>query len=135
MGRQDYETETMVVGTMGANHSINGNHERIVSCTLPASDGGVSSGMHPVVAFAQNQRDEVRIVPVAGALSSQPGMKQQTYLSQRVGVRRLTPVECERLQGFPEGWTLGFSDTQRYKMMGNAVTVNVIRAIASRLIK
>lgn len=44
-------------------------------------------------------------------------------------IRRLTPIECERLQGFPDNWTLGFSDTQRYKMMGNAVTVNVIYSI------
>ncbi len=49
-------------------------------------------------------------------------------------IRKLTPIECERLQGFPEGWTEGFSDTQRYKMMGNAVTVNVIKAIAERIL-
>jgi len=48
-------------------------------------------------------------------------------------IRRLTPLECERLQGFPDGWTEGVSDTQRYKMLGNAVTVNVIRAIAKKL--
>jgi site-specific DNA-cytosine methylase len=48
-------------------------------------------------------------------------------------IRRLTPVECEKLQGFPVGHTEGFSDTQRYKMMGNAVTVNVIEAISKRL--
>ena len=41
-------------------------------------------------------------------------------------IRRLTPIECERLQGFPDGWTEGISDTQRYKCLGNAVTVNVI---------
>ncbi len=44
-------------------------------------------------------------------------------------IRRLTPTECERLQGFPDGWTEGVSDTQRYKCLGNAVTVNVIEAI------
>lgn len=48
-------------------------------------------------------------------------------------IRRLTPTECERLQGFPDGWTSGFSDTQRYKMMGNAVTINVIEAIGKKL--
>ena len=48
-------------------------------------------------------------------------------------IRRLTPTECERLQGFPDGWTSGFSDTQRYKMMGNAVTTKVITAIANKL--
>ena len=41
-------------------------------------------------------------------------------------IRRLTPIECERLQGFPDGWTEGLSDTQRYRVLGNAVTVNVI---------
>ena len=41
-------------------------------------------------------------------------------------VRRLTPVECERLQGFPDGWTEGQSDSTRYKQMGNAVAVPVV---------
>ena len=53
-------------------------------------------------------------------------------------VRRLTPVECERLQGFPDGWTqIGTpdkptADTHRYKQLGNAVTVNVAEWIARR---
>lgn len=51
----------------------------------------------------------------------------------RIGVRRLTPVECERLQGFPDGWTEDHSDTQRYKQMGNAVTVNVAEWIGRRI--
>ena len=49
-------------------------------------------------------------------------------------IRRLTPVECERLQGFSDNWTEGISDTQRYKCCGNAVTVNVIRDIMERLL-
>lgn len=49
-------------------------------------------------------------------------------------IRRLTPIECERLQGFPDDWTSGVSDTQRYKMMGNAVTVNVVQTIGERLL-
>ena len=49
-------------------------------------------------------------------------------------IRRLTPIECERLQGFPDNWTEGFSDTQRYKMCGNAVTTNVIKDIALTLL-
>ena len=44
-------------------------------------------------------------------------------------VRRLTPLECERLQGFPDGWTEGQSDTHRYKQMGNAVAVPVVEWI------
>ncbi len=51
----------------------------------------------------------------------------------KMSIRRLTPIECERLQGFPDNWTEGVSDTQRYKQMGNAVTVNVIQAIAEKL--
>ena len=50
-------------------------------------------------------------------------------------LRRLTPLECERLQGFPDGYTEGVSDTQRYKMLGNAVTVNVVEAIGERLLE
>ena len=48
-------------------------------------------------------------------------------------VRRLTPVETERLQGFPDNWTDGQADSHRYKQMGNAVTVNVIEWIGARL--
>ena len=44
-------------------------------------------------------------------------------------VRRLTPLECERLQGFPDGWTDGQVDTHRYKQMGNAVAVQVVEWI------
>ena len=50
-------------------------------------------------------------------------------------IRRLTPIECERLQGFPDNWTKfgnegKISDSQRYKMCGNAVTVDVVKAVA-----
>jgi len=49
-------------------------------------------------------------------------------------VRRLTPVECERLQGFPDGWTDGQADSNRYKQMGNAVAVPVVEWIISRMV-
>ena len=52
---------------------------------------------------------------------------------EKSNIRRLTPIECERLQGFPDGWTEGQSDTQRYKQLGNAVTVPVVKAIMERL--
>jgi len=48
-------------------------------------------------------------------------------------IRKLTPLECERLQSFPEGWTIGVSDTQRYKQLGNAVTVDVVEYIVKNL--
>jgi DNA (cytosine-5)-methyltransferase 1 len=50
-------------------------------------------------------------------------------------VRRLTPTECERLQGFPDGWTDGQADSHRYKQMGNAVTVNVAEWIGKRIVE
>ena len=58
-------------------------------------------------------------------------LDQSPHIVNRI--RRLTPTEFERLQGFPDGWTEGISDTQRYKCLGNAVTVNVIEAIGNRI--
>lgn len=54
-------------------------------------------------------------------------------LAKDVIIRRFTPTECERLQGFPDNWTEGVSDSQRYKQLGNAVTTNVIYEIVKRL--
>ena len=68
---------------------------------------------------------------ISGCITN--ALAKDSLLKQNMKIRRLTPTECERLQGFPDGWTKGFSDTQRYKMMGNAVTVNVIKAIAEKL--
>lgn len=68
--------------------------------------------------------------------SGQPVIESNSYL------RRLTEIECERLQGFPDDWTAcGYYEgklkeipkTQRYKMLGNAVTVDVVEAVAKRL--
>lgn len=61
------------------------------------------------------------------------GTKQSTGVVTELQVRRLTPIECERLQGFPDDWTAGQTDSHRYKQMGNAVTVNVIEWIGKRL--
>ena len=60
------------------------------------------------------------------------GAKTGLYLTKD-NVRRLTPTECERLQGFPDGWTKGFPDNARYKCLGNAVTVNIVEEIIYRL--
>ena len=50
-----------------------------------------------------------------------------------MSVRRLTPLECERLQSFEDGWTDGFSDAVRYRMLGNAVPPVMARWIGARL--
>ena len=60
--------------------------------------------------------------------------KMGTVLASSV-VRRLTPVECERLQGFPDNWTDGQTDGHRYKQMGNAVAVPVVQWIVSRMVE
>ena len=52
----------------------------------------------------------------------------KTYVSP-MSWRKLTPLECERLQTVPEGYTNHVSNTQRYKMLGNGWTVDVITAI------
>ena len=63
----------------------------------------------------------------------------QPDTEQRQLVRRLTPLECERLQGFPDGWTEipGASDSARYKALGNSVAIPcvtfVLRGIAAVL--
>lgn len=77
----------------------------------------------------------------AGGRNSPHGSKQNWDSYEVDGIiRRLTPLECERLQGFPDNWTKygkdgeEISDTQRYKMCGNAVTTNVIQAVFERIL-
>jgi len=74
---------------------------------------------------------------IAGALKGE-GIADTsigTALLEGGRIRRLTPLECERLQGFPDGWTEGVSDTQRYRMCGNAVTTTVVTAIGVRFLE
>ena len=58
-----------------------------------------------------------------------------TAMANNSVVRRLTPTECERIQGLPDGWTEGQADSHRYKQMGNAVAVPVVEWIMSRLVE
>lgn len=71
------------------------------------------------------------VVPTLNAFDN--GDTRATTIIGGQVVRRLTPVECERLQGFPDNWTATVSDSQRYKQMGNAVTVNVIEWIGNQI--
>jgi len=71
---------------------------------------------------------------LSSTLNTAQGGNRQPNIIENAKIRRLTPLECERLQGFPDGWTEGLSDTQRYKTLGNAVTVNVIESIFTRLL-
>lgn len=124
------------MGASGPPYSRTGN-ERVETEALAIT---VS---HPM-AFAQNTRDEVRYVngdgSLFGALAAEPGMKQTSYIQQSMAVRRLTPVECERLQGFPDGYTNipwrkqpESPDGPRYKALGNSWAVPVARWIGERV--
>jgi DNA (cytosine-5)-methyltransferase 1 len=55
-------------------------------------------------------------------------------VSQNASVRRLTPTECERLQGLPDGWTTPGPDSRRYAGLGDAVTSPVGKWIGRRLV-
>jgi len=58
----------------------------------------------------------------------------QNSFQTKQTVRRLTPTECERLQGFPDQWTASQADSQRYKQMGNAVAVPVVQWIIDGIV-
>ena len=137
------------------------------------SKSHANAGVMPAIAFAQNQRDEVRMMDVAGALAGEPGMKQQTYvqafhtsgyggqvddiaqplqasdarLSNQVAgiieqsaVRRLTPVEYTRLQGFPDTYLSQVlyrgkpaADGPMYKALGNSMAIPCVRWLGERI--
>jgi DNA (cytosine-5)-methyltransferase 1 len=59
---------------------------------------------------------------------------QQGVYTKDLKVRRLLPIECERLQGYPDNWTLDVSDTQRYRQMGNSISTVIPEFIARNLI-
>jgi len=110
-----------------------------IAKTLKGLGGGqgAKTGLYAVAQRSRNYRGqptklEVREDQIANQLTT---VQKDSMLLEKKQIRRLTPTECERLQGFPDGWTNMLSDTQRYKCLGNAVTVNVIQAIIEKLIE
>lgn len=110
--------------------------DNLIAATLNA--GGNSGG------FRTEPGDHQQ--GIAFTLRSDPGgIGQGHNTTYPDGVRRLTPLECERLQGFPDGWTClcgvtpyttadcQCADSARYRALGNAVTVNVAEWIGTRL--
>jgi DNA (cytosine-5)-methyltransferase 1 len=121
-----------------------GDAEPGLSPTLRADAGDNQLAVAQPMTFAQNTRDEVRYIngdgAIAGALAAESGMKQTNYVHQAMAVRRLTPVECERLQGFPDNYTNipwrkadQSPDGPRYKALGNSWAVPVVRWIGERI--
>lgn len=106
---------------------------------------GTGGGNVPAIAYSiredatANNFSATEIETARALQSLQPSVQShhaQTFIANDTPpaiVRRLTPTECERLQGFPDGWTDNQADSSRYKQMGNAVTVNVIEWIGVRL--
>jgi DNA-cytosine methyltransferase len=107
-----------------------------VSPTIRTPAGG---GHLPVVANCLDQDGYLRTGERPRDAEGKPQLLPIGYRR----IRRLTPTECERLQAFPDGWTANgidengektiISDTQRYKMCGNAVTTRVVTHIGMRL--
>lgn len=91
-------------------------------------------------AFQQAGDNELRFANGDGQIAatvtsnSSSNTQRNLLLEPEYIIRRFTPVENERLQGFPDGWTDGLSDTQRYRLTGNAVVPAVIEWIARRLL-
>lgn len=108
--------------------------EKSQPLTTRHGDPGVIASV-PAWSVSENQRAEVRLTEVARQLTAGGGKPGQGYAAvmTEAAVRRLTPLECERLQGFPDGWTAGQSDGKRYRQLGNAVAVPVIEWIADRM--
>ena len=71
--------------------------------------------------------------PLTATMAKMHRACQDNYVTQQGRIRRLTPRECARLQGFPEDFLIPVSDTQAYRQMGNAVTVPVALAVAREI--
>jgi len=102
-----------------------------------------SGGEQAVIGYSRDAKGKVtnyHTKYIANTLHSSTGGGGNTdqYILNK-SIRRLTPIECERLQGFPDDWTRygqelnEISDSQRYKMCGNAVTVDVVEAVAKKI--
>jgi DNA (cytosine-5)-methyltransferase 1 len=141
-GRRSEDDVNLVAEPMAFNPQTGGNFRlgyghkpTALSCTQTTG-----------VAFSENQRGELVETPTAHQLTTGGGKPGQGYPAVRTAtaVRRLTPLERERLQGFPDDWTrwrldasgneVEQSDSARDRQTGNAVAVPVVEWIASRLV-
>lgn len=94
---------------------------------------GTGGGNVPAIAFdLYNQRVTEKNQTLSASASD---ASHQGAIWEGLVVRRLTPIECERLQGFPDNWTEGQADSSRYKQMGNAVAVPVVNWIVGRMVR
>lgn len=116
-----------------------------IGCCLQSQSGGVGAktGLYCVALRGRKQNGkykqtaEIRKDSVTNSLTS---IQKDNYITNGYSIRRLTPLECFRLQGFPDDMVkkaqeLKLSDNRLYKMAGNAVTVQVVETIARKIMK
>lgn len=116
-----------------------------LSATLDSGAAHSNRGMHiaaPPVALCLNaggmgrqDAESETLIPNGGCFGRWTSPRRQRSGGCEVGVRRLTPMECERLQGFPDRYTAipGAKDGPRYKALGNSFAVPVVRWIGERI--
>lgn len=74
-----------------------------------------------------------KVSPSEKQIQNSINKKQRTMVIGNAGIRKLTPIECERLQGLPDNYTEGIAMTNRYTCLGNAFNVEVIRHIVQQI--
>lgn len=140
-----YSLDSLSSNSMKSSNPHSGCNEVEVSKTIdtsginPACNQGGIAIVSPKC-FQQNVRDEVRYIggdgEIAGALMANSGAKQTNYIHHGYSVRRLTPRECERLQGFPDDYTK-LDDTtafsKRINALGRSMAVPVIQWIGKQI--
>ena len=99
-----------------------------------------SSGLDRHAVYSRQRVDDFRHNDVASTQSARQYKDATDLICKQAEacahlIRRLTPLECERLQGFPDGWTdiPGASDSARYKALGNSVAIPCVEFIMSRI--
>ena len=135
------EVRTEYVKSFGKTQDIKNRHSGAITANYWKGYGaGRTMIAEPKIKLHKNSKDDSYRVyetdGIARTLRSNSGglgSKTGVYNMGNYRFRKLTPKECERLQGFPDDFTSGVSDTQRYKMLGNAVTVNVTEYLGELL--
>lgn len=107
--------------------------------TLKASGGDLGGGSENVVVitYSRQRSDEFCENNVCATLSARDCKDSAGAMIVGNAVRKLTPLECERLQGLPDGYTEGGSDTARYKAIGNGMAqpcADYIMAVVKRMV-
>jgi site-specific DNA-cytosine methylase len=106
--------------------------KNLISDKTPTKDGIIKLFDIPKTIIKDNERQR-RVYSLKSKSPTILARSDTTKIYDGKRVRKLTPLECERLQKIPDNYTSGFSDTQRYKMIGNAFNVDTIVHILSAI--